>query len=529
MVTIVGVDPAASWLATSKEVSALWRRFLPEHSTTGPTISNDDSQIVSAVNSLPGLALPPTGGLLVLLGGYILLIGPLNYLVLRRLDRREWAWITMPVLIAVFAVAAYGYGALLRGVEVIVNEISIVRGAPDAAEGSALVYLGVFSPTRGTYQVAVAGGALLSSPIAGDIFGTGDGLTMDVLQGNPSRVRDLAVGVNTLRVIRAESATVVPRISATLRLVDGVLTGSVTNNSDTSLEKVAVVLGSSVAVLGDLPAGAKKDVSLRLTTNANQMSLSDRILGQVFFGDTGGGFSEESQRQLVRASVLNQLTYDPFVGYSGRLDAETPVLLAWGTQDVLDVRIEGQQPRRVANTLFYVPISMTVSGKTTFAGDLIRSSVVASDAMFFSKDPTWLNLGAGSATIAYRPISFEGTLEPSELAISMTMGEPMRDGEGKPIGPLPVVPVRCTDEANTEPAGCEPRVQDLPEVELFDRTGEGAWVRLPHLTPGGRYVVDDPARYVDPASGGVLVRFVNDQPDMQFGFQFGVAITGHVE
>jgi hypothetical protein len=378
--------------------------------------------------------------------------------------------------------------------------------------------------------VEVPGGALLSSPIAGDIFGTGEGLTMDVLQGNPSRVRDLAVGVNTLRVIRAESATVVPRISATLRLIDGVLTGSVTNNSDTSLEKVAVVLGGSVAVLGDIPAGAKKDVSLRLATNANQTSLSERILGQVLFGDGGGAFSEESQRQLVRASVLNQLTYDPFVGYSGRLDAETPVLLAWGTQDVLDVRIEGQQPRRVANTLFYVPISMAVSGKTTFAGDLIRSSVVASDAMFFSKDPTWLNLGTGSATIAYRPIAFEGTFEPSELAISMTMGEPMRDVDLKPIGPLPVVPVRCTDETNTEPAGCQPLVQDgLPEVELFDRSGEGTWVRLPHLAPGGRYVVDDPARYVDPVSGGVLVRFVNDQPDASFGFQFGVAITGHVQ
>ena len=35
---------------------------------------------------------------------YILLIGPINYLVLRRFDKREWAWVTMPALIVTFAV-----------------------------------------------------------------------------------------------------------------------------------------------------------------------------------------------------------------------------------------------------------------------------------------------------------------------------------------------------------------------------------------------------------------------------------------
>ena len=64
----------------------------------------DDQTIVSAVTNLPSLALPPIGALLVLLLGYIVLVGPVNYLVLRWLDRREWAWVTVPVLIAVFTV-----------------------------------------------------------------------------------------------------------------------------------------------------------------------------------------------------------------------------------------------------------------------------------------------------------------------------------------------------------------------------------------------------------------------------------------
>ena len=68
----------------------------------------------------------------------------------------------MPALIGVFAVGAYGYGAVLRGSDVLVNEVALVRGSPGATDGTAQVYIGVFSPSRGTYQVHVPGGALLS-------------------------------------------------------------------------------------------------------------------------------------------------------------------------------------------------------------------------------------------------------------------------------------------------------------------------------------------------------------------------------
>ena len=63
----------------------------------------------------------------------------MNYLVLRWLDRREWAWVTIPTLIAVFTVGAFGFGNALRGSDVILHEIAIVRGAPGTDRGPRLV------------------------------------------------------------------------------------------------------------------------------------------------------------------------------------------------------------------------------------------------------------------------------------------------------------------------------------------------------------------------------------------------------
>jgi hypothetical protein len=533
-VTILGIDPTVGWPAEDGPSRALWPSLIPARSE-GSVGMTDDSQIVSAVSNLPALALPPLGGLLVLLFGYIALIGPINYLVLRRIDRREWAWITMPILIVGFAVGAYAFGSALRGSSIIVNEVGIVRGAPDATEGSASVYLGVFSPTRGTYQVAVPGGALLSSPISGDVFG-GTTASLDVIQGDPSRVRDLSVGFGSLRTIRAESQAIVPKVHAELALVDGALTGFVRNDSQTTLEKPAVVLGGNVKVLKDLLPGERAEVALTVTSqNLFGQPLSDRIFGQIFFGETGAT-TETARRDQTRHLVVDQLTYDPQFGNFGRLTTDGPVLLAWGRGPVMDLTVEGQAANRVSNVLYYLPLPMGVRGTVNFSGDLVKSTMTDSDAAFFSKDPNAISFGQGSVSMTYRPIAFEGRLSVSHLRLGMSFGldGSVRDTGGVPVEPLPE---RCIPDPLKpdldQPAGCpEPLPPDqfdgMPELELFDRTGAGAWRRLPHLTMGQTYDVENASSYVDPSTGAVQVRFVNLRQD-PVNVYLNVAIQGTVK
>ncbi|MDO8485063.1 MAG: hypothetical protein Q7S35_08980 [Candidatus Limnocylindrales bacterium] len=521
-VTLLGFDPAADWMTESKASEGMWRRLLPARSSGGLVFS-DDNMLVSAVSQLPSLALPPIGGLIVLLGAYILLIGPLNYLVLRRLDRREWAWLTMPVLVVVFTVGAYGFGAVLRGNDVIVNEVAIVSGAPGATDGSGQIYVGIFSPSRGRYQVRVPGGALLSAPINDFFGGQGAATQLDVLQGDPARVRDLAVGFGSLRTIRAETPVTVPLIRTNLRLEDGRLKGTVKNLSNERLDKPAVVLGGTVATLKDLEPGAEATIDVLVQNVLFGQSLSDKVVGQIFFGD--GRPNADTAALNIRHSMVDQLTYDPNFGSTGQLATEGPVVLAWGSRDLLHIEIEDQEPRRLGNVLYYLAARMTISGTTSFRSDLIRSSVVDSDAAFFSKDPYSINFGRGTATIAYRPTTFEGTLEATELAFGLNFGgDTGLTVKPTPVEPLPSIPPRCPNPPTPE---CAPVIADgLPEVEVYDLKHR-EWKRLPHLSPGPRYAVADPANYVDPTTGTVLIRYVNDRMD-SVGFSVDVSITGAV-
>ena len=500
----------------------MWRRLLPSRTVGGPVLG-DDSQILSAASQLPSLALPPIGGLIGLLGAYILLIGPINYLVLRRLDRREWAWVTMPILILAFAAGAYGFGSLLRGSDLIVNEVAIVRGSPGATEGIAQVYLGVFSPSRGTYQLRVPGGALLSSPINGDFNGNGTVNTLDVLQGDPAQVRDLGVGFGSLRTVRAESAVSVPLVQAQLRLENGHLKGTVTNASSEVLQKPAVVLGGTVAKLADLAPGQSATVDVAMQAVQMGQQLSDKIVGQVFFDGTQMG--EDAARLYARHTIVDQLSYDPNFGFTGQLPAEGPVILAWTDRELLPVEIQGAVPRRTGNVLWFLPTTAAISGTTTFRNDLLRSTVIASDAAFFNKDPFTINFGRGSAQLSYRPIAFDGKITATQLAIGLNFGDPGFVLDPKVIEPLPTIPKSCGKEP-TE--GCQmPNFDGLPEVEVFDLTASD-WKRLPHLTGGSRFAIADPARFVDPATGTVLLRLVNENTD-GVGFSMDLSITGDVK
>lgn len=526
VVAIIGFDPSTDWIDETTLAEGLWRRMLPAKTAGGPVLT-DDSQLVQAVSQLPELALPPVGGLAILLGAYILLIGPINYLVLKRLDRRELAWITMPVLIVVFAVGAYGFGSLLRGSDLIVNEVAIVRGAPGATEGTAQVYLGVFSPSRGTYQVRVPGGALLSAPASSDFFG-GDGqsATLDVLQGDTSRIRDLTVGFGSLRTVRAESAVAVPLIQADMRLEAGRLKGTITNASDQPFLSPAVVLGGTVATLDDLAPGQSAEVDVAIAPFQFGQQLADRIVGPIFFPDGRTEQGEDAARKYARHSMIGQLTYDPNWGSTGQLPVEGAVILGWSDASLLDIEIEGQQPKRTGNVLYFLPTAMSVSGETTFTSDLLRSTVIQSDAAFFSKDPYSMSFGKGAVEMSYRPIAFEGTFDVRDLTLTLGFGgEPGFGGEGKPIAPLEQIPEPCPDPP-TEACGFD-QFDSMPEVELYDLIS-GEWKRFPHMSAGTRYAITDPDRYVDPATGTVLVRFINDNDD-GVGFSLDMVMTGDLK
>ncbi|HEY7599720.1 MAG TPA: hypothetical protein VH741_07330, partial [Candidatus Limnocylindrales bacterium] len=402
-VTIIGINPGTSWLAGSDAAGSLWRRALPLSGGAflNPFVITDDYILQSALYNLPSVALPPIEQLFVLLLAYIALIGPLNYLVLRRLDRREWAWVTMPLLVIVFAVGSYGLGAALKGSDVIVNQVAIVRAGQATGEGIGQVYVGVFSPSRRSFDVLIGGGPLLSSPSSQSQVGQTE-QPIDALIGtNLSRLRNFEVGFGVVRGFRADARTAAPTISADLHLTGGRVVGTVTNNSDAPLENVAVVFGGGATVIAELAAGQSAQVDIAATSSQFGYSLADRIFGSSYPREV-----EAARRVATRRAVIEQVT-----GYSTRIQgatADVPVLLGWRPGPVLDVELAGEHANQVGDSLFVVPLSMTYDANALFNDALVVKTIVESNADQAWNDGNGFYLGRGTMTLELRPAGLSG-------------------------------------------------------------------------------------------------------------------------
>jgi hypothetical protein len=524
-VVILGIDPSTPAVAGSPGANGMWRRALGPMSgqSLNPLVLQDDSQIVAALNSLPAVALPDLGLLFGLLALYIALIGPLNYLVLRRIDRREWAWVTMPILVLVFGVGTYVVGMGLKGTDVIVDQLAIVRAAAGTDRGLAQAYVGVFSPNRQTFDIRVGDEALLANPIYLSMGGAA-GTPLDVVAGESSRLRGYEVGFGVMRAFRAEAPVETPRVDADLTYRDGVLEGTLTNRSDEALESVAVTWGGQATLVPALAPGETAEVRLDIGGRA---SRTDRLAMLVIPGSVSGDTTK-----LVRRAVLDQVTsYRNTLGTGGQA---TPVIIAFRPGPTLDVGT-GSAARQEGDTLYLMPAAVALDGSVVLTDPLIARSTLEIDANDVWDEGGQYSLGTGWLSAELRPmVALDGAV-PSYLGLSISQ-EPGRllTGRGLDAAPLPVA--QQPDQADpmvlpSAGAGEEPPAQgvapmegsaaQLPAFQLFDHT-TGLWVEFPQPT-GQEMRIVSPERYLDEA-GAVRIRFINRMPNAGTWFSVSARI-----
>src|SRR6185437_9543694 len=112
----------------------------------GFSVAMKGGTVSQALVNLPALDLPAwwlIGGLVLI---YVLLVGPVNYFVLRALNRRMLAWITVPAIAVVAAGGAYGGSILTKGTSAEANQITIIHVAQDSDRGWQEAYTGLLTP-----------------------------------------------------------------------------------------------------------------------------------------------------------------------------------------------------------------------------------------------------------------------------------------------------------------------------------------------------------------------------------------------
>src|SRR6202521_5123924 len=120
----------------------------------GPVQSFADA-FVNVINQSPGATAPPVLVLGLILLAYVALTGPIAYLVLRSMRRRELLWATAPIGALIFTMASYGIGFGSHGSDFVDNAIELQRISPNGTV-QAFSYQGLFAPQRGDHVISLA-------------------------------------------------------------------------------------------------------------------------------------------------------------------------------------------------------------------------------------------------------------------------------------------------------------------------------------------------------------------------------------
>ncbi|MFN2155310.1 MAG: hypothetical protein ACK2UX_08755, partial [Anaerolineae bacterium] len=314
-------------------------------------------QMSYALTNLPSLTLPSVRWLALVLGAYVLLVGPTNYLLLRARGKLQWAWLTIPAITALFSGGAFGLGYAMRGTDLILNKVAVVILGPDGA-AQATTYLGVFSPAQRSYEIEVQGQGLLSplnpesDPFASS--GASGGGETAFLQGTPARVRGLAVNQWSMQTFMSEDTWAgAGQIEAQLALDGEALTGTVHNATPYDLQDAVLVLGTQFVRLGDLARGEEAQVRLDLSKrmgDAFGAPLSYRLFEQQLQQTGPSGPPREVQlKQTVLESVLNaggKFSASSRWPGSATLGSNPsgPFVLGWFGEAAPEVLVGGRRP-----------------------------------------------------------------------------------------------------------------------------------------------------------------------------------------
>lgn len=326
------LDPITSWPGASTLWKGLLLRTLGDQLLTpGPSSGfgsllhssgyNTGSMDVLVQSLLPN-TFPSVWLILVLLLGYILVLGPVRFLIVRRLKKRDWSWRIVLCTILVFTLLSYGIAVQQKGTSVLSSTISITQlgktnSAASDTQAHVTTYVGVFVPSQGDFHVHIANTSLVepSSNLFGGNNPSASQSTTIIPGSQGTDVALQSVNIWTLHtVVSEQNSQVHGGIVSHLTLSNGTLTGSVTNTLPYALNDVYVLMAYRYLLVGHLAPGQTQQVNLPLRIDQGDpgMSIADQIansrgVGQQYNGPYNNGQSvqTETQRHVSLLSLLS--------------------------------------------------------------------------------------------------------------------------------------------------------------------------------------------------------------------------------
>ncbi|MCE9553600.1 MAG: hypothetical protein K8T91_09550 [Planctomycetes bacterium] len=317
-----------------------------------------------------GVRLLPFGALLGMMMAYVVLLGPGDFLLVRRvLKRMELTWITMPLLILLTCGGAYALAVGLKGNQLRMNQVDVIDYDDVQSARRATTWFTIFSPRGQAYDLTLASPG---SRVAPELLLSWFGLPGTALGGMESRATpplagqpyDISSNLDALDEVpipvwstKSFVARWTPQGSAPLSAnvtpakggLEGLLSGTVVNNSEAPLEQCVLLTKRWAYPLGTLAPKERLAIHDGLGPRAAQSYLTRRREADEAYDHLGTDAARILQVMSFYRTVGGQdytrlkNRYDVTIDISRQLSDDQAILIGLRPKATAEVR-DGDKP-----------------------------------------------------------------------------------------------------------------------------------------------------------------------------------------
>ncbi|MER3417175.1 MAG: hypothetical protein C4297_13330 [Gemmataceae bacterium] len=164
-VTLVGFDTDIGPFSTWENNNLFWRALFQSallakrdpgaSAPLGILEELPDAKLQNWLERFPGVSTVGFGWVALFVLVYLVLAGPIEYVVLRKLGKLEWTWVTFPTLVGGACVLAYFLAVHLKGNQLWINKVDIIDVDADRGRLYGTTWFSLFSPQFRYYDLSV--------------------------------------------------------------------------------------------------------------------------------------------------------------------------------------------------------------------------------------------------------------------------------------------------------------------------------------------------------------------------------------
>ncbi len=359
-------DLAAEKISKSSENNLVWGEIASDFNNKIDNSREGFWNLNSLLSTVKDIGLPSFQLMIILFIIYILIIGVLIYIVLKRLNKRDYVWLLIPIISIGFTVLIYFIGSNSRVQDIIANKVNIVSVDLDG-QTKIESYLGVL--TAKSRKVVIEEPEDINLNLIeydnyynryNNNYPSNENATMRlnmIKEGDKTYYNFGEVSSFSPEVFQVSNFnTTFEPLEQELKFYSGKLRGYITNNLGCDIKKLVVMTPYKIWDLGSLPSGEKISVedSDKFTSALNMWEITNKIRDDNY---NNGNKNKYSKKYELRTCELLDYLYNSSMYDNNK---NTSKLIAVTEKEVeYDLKVNGKAPLNKNDTIFINDINIS--------------------------------------------------------------------------------------------------------------------------------------------------------------------------